>query len=48
MRQPRFVRPREFAVLYEDDAVVALQKPAGLPAVRQGAFVVHSIDRGQR
>jgi 23S rRNA pseudouridine1911/1915/1917 synthase len=33
MRQPRFARPREFAVLYEDDAVVALDKPAGLPAV---------------
>ena len=30
-RQPRF--PRELLVLYEDDAVVALNKPAGLPAV---------------
>jgi RluA family pseudouridine synthase len=28
---PRF--PREVVVLYEDDAVVALDKPAGLPAV---------------
>src|SRR3954447_12306239 len=31
MRQPRF--SREFAVLYEDDAVLALDKPAGLAAV---------------
>ena len=31
MRQPRF--SRELLVLYEDDAVVALDKPAGLPAV---------------
>src|SRR3984893_16193218 len=30
-RQPRF--SRELVVLYEDDAVVALNKPAGLPAV---------------
>jgi len=30
-RQPRF--SRELAVLYEDDAVVVLDKPAGLPAV---------------
>jgi RluA family pseudouridine synthase len=30
-RKPRF--PRELSVLYEDDAVVALDKPAGLPAV---------------
>ncbi len=30
-RQPRF--SRELLVLYEDDAVVALNKPAGLPAV---------------
>jgi 23S rRNA pseudouridine1911/1915/1917 synthase len=30
-RQPRF--SRELAVLYEDDAVVAVDKPAGLPAV---------------
>jgi 23S rRNA pseudouridine1911/1915/1917 synthase len=63
-RPPLF--PREIAVLYEDDAVVAVDKPAGLPAVpiagsnapsawtilaaelkrrRQGAFVVHRIDR---
>jgi 23S rRNA pseudouridine1911/1915/1917 synthase len=31
MRQPRF--SRELFALYEDDAVVALDKPAGLPAV---------------
>src|SRR5450756_2199004 len=30
-RQPRF--SRELFVLYEDDAVVVLDKPAGLPAV---------------
>jgi 23S rRNA pseudouridine1911/1915/1917 synthase len=30
-RQPRF--SRELVVLYEDDAVVAVNKPAGLPAV---------------
>jgi 23S rRNA pseudouridine1911/1915/1917 synthase len=30
-RQPRF--SRELSVLYEDDAVVVLDKPAGLPAV---------------
>jgi RluA family pseudouridine synthase len=30
-RQPRF--SREIAVIYEDDAVVAIDKPAGLPAV---------------
>jgi 23S rRNA pseudouridine1911/1915/1917 synthase len=30
-RQPRF--SRELVVLYEDDAVVVLNKPAGLPAV---------------
>jgi len=30
-RRPRF--SRELAVLYEDDAVVAIDKPAGLPAV---------------
>jgi len=63
-RPPRL--PREIAVLYEDDAVVAIDKPAGLPSVpiegsdavsawtilsaelkrrRQGAFVVHRIDR---
>jgi len=30
-RPPRF--PRAIAVLYEDDAVVAIDKPAGLPAV---------------
>src|SRR5208283_1695748 len=30
-RQPRF--SRELAVLYEDDAVVVVDKPAGLPAV---------------
>jgi 23S rRNA pseudouridine1911/1915/1917 synthase len=30
-RPPRF--PREVAVLYEDDAVIVLNKPAGLPAV---------------
>jgi RluA family pseudouridine synthase len=30
-RPPRF--SREIAVLYEDDAVVAIDKPAGLPAV---------------
>lgn len=30
-RQPRF--SPELAILYEDDAVVALNKPAGLPAV---------------
>jgi 23S rRNA pseudouridine1911/1915/1917 synthase len=30
-RKPRFAR--ELAILYEDDAVVAVDKPAGLPAV---------------
>src|SRR5437762_11670792 len=30
-RRPRF--SRELSVLYEDDAIVVLNKPAGLPAV---------------
>ena len=32
-RDNRGVRQREIAVLYEDDSVIAIDKPAGLPAV---------------
>jgi len=32
-RDNRSARQREIAVLYEDDAVIAIDKPAGLPAV---------------
>jgi 23S rRNA pseudouridine1911/1915/1917 synthase len=30
-RNPR--RPREVAIVYEDDAIIAIDKPAGLPAI---------------
>ncbi len=32
-RDNRSVRPREISVLFEDDAVIAIDKPPGLPAV---------------
>ena len=35
--------PRAFTVLYEDDAVVAVSKPSGLPTMPAGGFLEHSL-----
>ncbi len=35
--------PRAFTVLYEDDAVVAVSKPSGLPTMPAGGFLEHTL-----
>ncbi len=35
--------PRHFGVIYEDDAVVAVDKPAGLPVVPSGGFLENTL-----
>ena len=35
--------PRDYAIVYEDDAIIAVDKPSGLPTMPAGGFLNHTL-----